>query len=270
MSVSPSLLNPVRAVFLCIALFAASVHAANEAALLELWKQHVATPDDHEAVIKACDGFLAANPADPLLPVVHGIEAWHKLRAGRTQEALRLIVPYLSAAPGPVNDGGRMLAMGWMTRLDREKVVAALQLYYRKEVAYPKTLEPLGTETNIPIDARPPLTDRFGSPWAYRLVGFARAAGFTNQKYSLQSPMLGDLSDFKTALKIPYGSRINAVPVQVLPAGSTVAVKFNLGGKGGVAAVGLGQNANDLHLAYVGSQIVVVCDYTHWKIFPKP
>ena len=45
-----------------------------------------------------------------------------------------------------------------MTRLDREKVAAALQLYYRKEVAYPKSLELITTHPKIPAAARPPLT----------------------------------------------------------------------------------------------------------------
>ena len=117
-----------------------TARSANEAALLELWTQHLASPDDHEAVLKSCGSFIAANPVDPLIPVVQGIESWHEFRAGRTAEGVKLIEPYLTAPPGPVTDSARSLALGWMTRMDREKVAAALQISYRKEVAYPKTL----------------------------------------------------------------------------------------------------------------------------------
>lgn len=250
--------------------FLSSARAANEAALLELWQQHLASPDDHDAVIKACESFSIANPGDPLLPVVRGIEGWHHFRAGRTPDGLRMIEPYLSASPGPVTDSARVLTQGWLTRLDREKVATALQLYYRKEIAYPKTLEQLAKHPKIPADAQPPFNDRFGKPWTYRLIGFGKVAGFTDQKYSLQSAVLGDFSEFKAALQIPYASRIVATPAQVVAVpGSTVAAKFNLPGKS-AAVVGLGQATGDLHLAFVGSQIIVVCDYTHWKVFPKP
>ena len=264
------LLHRVCIALICAAVFVSSARAVNEAALLELWQQHLASPDDHEAIIKACESFSIANPGDPLLPVARGIEAWHHFRASRTPDGLRMIEPYLAAPPGPVTDSARALAQGWLTRLDREKVAAALQLYYRKEIAYPKTLDQLARHPKIPADAQPPFTDRFGKPWTYRLIGFGKVQGFADQKYSLQSPTLGDLSEFKTALQTPYASRIIAVPIQVVAApGNTVAVKFNLPGKS-AAVVGLGQATGDLHLAFVGSQIIVVCDYTHWKVFPKP
>ncbi|MEA3212672.1 MAG: hypothetical protein QOE70_5729 [Chthoniobacter sp.] len=249
--------------FWAICFASLTAHAAEEEAVLELWKQHLATPDDHEAVVKACQEFTGAHAGDPLLPVVRGLEAWHTLRAGRRAEALQLMAADLTAPPGPVTDGARRLALGWMTRVDREQVAAALQAYYRKQVAYPKSLEQLPQET------RPPLSDRFGKPWTYKLTGFAKLPGFTDQKYSLQSAVLGDVSDFKGAVQLPYAARIVAVPVQVLPApGDTLAVKFNLAR--GAAVVGMGQAAGDLYLAYVGTRIVVVCDFTHWKIFPRP
>lgn len=234
-----------------------SAHAANEAALLELWNQHIAKPDDHDAAIKTCRAFAEANANDPLLPIAHGIEAWHHFRAGREADALRLTEPYLAAPAGAVNDGARRVALGWLTRLDREKVAAALQGYYRKNVAFPKSLDQLA--------AGPPRTDRFGKPWAYQLTGFTKLRGFTDQKYSLQSSVLGDLSETKSALAVPYASRIAATPAQI----TGDAVRFNIPGKG-AALLGAGQAAGDLHLAFVGSQFVVVCDFTHWKIFPRP
>jgi hypothetical protein len=250
--------------------FTLCVHAANEAALHELWQEHIAKPDEHDDAIKACRSFATVNANDPLLPVVQGIEAWHHFRASRAADAWRILQPHLTAPAGPVTDAARALAQGWFTRLDREKVAAALQIFYRKEVAYPKMLDLIAKHPKIPAEARPPFMDRFGQPWDYRLTGFAKA-GFADQKYSLQSTALGDLSDMKSAIAAPYASRIQATPVQIVAApGNTVAVKFNNVGKAGTAIVAVGQATGDLHVAFAGSSIVVVCDHTHWKIFPKP
>jgi hypothetical protein len=246
-----------------------SLHAADEDGLLELWKLHMETPDDHEAVIKACREFATAHPGDPLLPVVRGFEEWRTLRAGRQQEALQMIAADLTAPAGPVNDGARWIALGWMTRVDREQVLPALQAYYRKEAAYPKTLEQVAAHPKLKHETQPPWRDRFGKPWDYQLTGFAKLKGFTDQKYSLRSAVLGDVSDLKSAVALPYAARISAVPVEVIPApGNTLAVKLNLAGK--VALVGVGLAADDIHVAFVGAKIVVVCDHTHWKIFPRP
>lgn len=246
-----------------VAWWSVTARAADEDALLELWKQHLATPEDHEAVLKACSEFAVEHAVDPLLPIVRGLETWHKLRAGRRSEALQGMATDATAPAGAVHDGARRIALGWITRVDREQVAAALQVYYRKQVAYPKSLD------QLPADARPPLNDRFGKPWNYKLTGFAKVPGFADQKYSLQSAALGDTSDFKAAVQLPYAARIAAVPVQILAApGNTQAVKFNLGGS--AAVVGVGQSAGDLYLAFVGAKIVVVCDYTHWKILSRP
>ena len=119
--------------------------------------------------------------------------------------------------------------------------------------------------------ARPPMTDRMGRPWSYRLVSLGKLSGLADQKYVLQSTALGELTELAAAVQAPYGSSIQAVPAQVLPAiGEIVPVKFKLSGKGGTAVVQAGQATGDLYLAFVGSKIVVVCDYTHWKILPRP
>ncbi|MEO6739609.1 MAG: hypothetical protein ABIP20_05105 [Chthoniobacteraceae bacterium] len=268
MAARTPLLLRIVATLICIS---ACVHAANEAALLELWNQHIATPEEHDETIKACRAFATANANDPLLPVVQDIEAWHHFRAGRAQDAWRILQPQLTAPVGPITNAARALAQGWFTRLDREKVAASLQIYYRKEVAYPKTLDLIAKHPKIPAEVRPPFIDRFGQPWNYQLTGFAKATGFPDQKYSLQSTTLGDLSELKAAIAAPYASRIRAVPVGIVPApGNTFAVKFTNVGKAGTAIVAVGQASGDLHVAFAGSSIVVVCDHTHWKVFPKP
>lgn len=246
-----------------------SARAAEEDALLELWKQQMETPDDHDAVIKACREFATTHAADPLLPVVRGFETWRMLRAGREPEAFKMIEADLVAPAGPVNDGARRLALGWMSRADREQVLPALQAYFRKEIAYPKTLEQVAAHPKLKALPQPPWRDRFGKPWDYSLTGFAKVKGFADQKYALRSAVLGDTSELKAALKLPYASRISAVPQQVIPApGNTQAVKFNLAGS--TAIVGVGQATGDLHVAFVGAKIIVVCDFTHWRILPRP
>ena len=245
--------------------------AANETALLALWKEHLAAPANHDGIRKVCQKFVADNRSDPLIPVAQGIEIWHLLQAGNLAEATRLLEAQLAAPTGPVTDGARLLAKGWLTRLDREKAVAALQLYYRKEVAYPPSLDALASHPAIPAQSRPPAADRFGKPWSYQLVGYGSLAGFANQKYTLQSPNLGGLSDLRAALKAPYGSSIQAEPVQMITRdGANVAVQFAIPRSTGAMLLGINAEANGLHLAFVGAHIVAVCDATHWKIFPKP
>ena len=261
----PRFLLFVWAVLLC----SVAARAADEDGLLELWKQHMATPDDHDAVIAACREFSKAHAGDPLLPVVRGLDEWHTLRSGKEDEALAMIEADMALPPSQVNDGARRIAFAWMTRKDREKVAAALQSYYRKEIAYPKDLAQLAAHPKLKSGPQPPATDRFGKPWNYMLTGFEKVKGFADQKYSLRSALLGDVSDLKSAVKLPYASRISVVPQQVIPApGGTLAVKFSFGKT--TAVVGVGTATGELYVAFVGTKIIVVCDYTHWKIFPRP
>ncbi len=247
-------------VFCLGGIFAA--HGADEDALQDLWKQHITTPDDHDGLIKACGEFTGSHANDPLLPVVRGLEEWHRMKAGQKEEWEKMLGADLALPSGSLNDGARRLALAWLTRIDREQVAAALQDFYRKQVAYPKSLD-------LVAAAKPPMNDRFGKPWAYRLTGFAKLPGFTDQKYSLQSAVLGELSELKAAQQLPYAARIKAVPVQVVAgAGNAPAVKFNFGNVAGV--VNVGQSAGELFLAYSGTQIIVVCDLAHWKVLPRP
>lgn len=249
-------------VAVCCSSFAA--RAAEEAALMALWKQHTEAPDAHEAMIKACRTFASTHSGDPLLPVARGMEAWHLLRCGRQDEAVQILTSDLSLPPGPVTDGARRMAQAWMTRLDRDLVTAALRAYYRKHVAYPKTLD------QLPVEGRPPLMDRFGKPWSYKLTGLAKVPGFEDQKYSLQSAALGDQSDFKAALALPHASQLVAVPQEVIatPGSSGQAVKFQVGGTS--VLLGVGQATGSLRLAFVGDKILVICDDSAWKILPRP
>jgi hypothetical protein len=229
----------------------------------------MSTPEDHEAVIKACEDFCAKKPRDAFVPVVRGIQAWRTLRTGRREEAFSMWEADLALPPSPINDAARRLAQSWLSRKDREQVAAALQSYYRKEIAYPKDLAQCAANPKLKNAPKPPETDRFGKPWVYSLSGFEKLKGFENQKFTLSSAVLGPLSELKAAEKLPYGSRITGVPMQVLPMpDNTLAVKFNYGNNTSVTL--MGSSSRDVHLAYVGTRFIVVSDYNHWKLLPRP
>ena len=59
------------------------------------------------------------------------------------------------------------------------------------------------------------------------------------------------------------------MPQQVFPgADSKPVVKFNIAGKS--AIIGLGQAGANVHLAFVGTKIVVIYTDTYWKICLRP
>jgi len=260
----------------CLSVFALSMvllvgpaRAADEDGLVNLWKQHMTARDDHESVIAACRAFSATHASDPLLVVAHGIEKWRTLRAGKREEAFAMYEADFALPPSPINECARRLASGWMTRADREKVAAALQAFYRKEVAYPKDLAQVTMHPRLKNEPKAPETDRFGKPWSYTLTNLEKFQGLTDQKYSLRSSVLGDLSDLKVAEKLPYGARITAVPQRVIAMpDNTAAVSFNTGTTSSLSMLGPG--TGDLHLAFIGAKIIVVCDHTHWKLFSRP
>jgi hypothetical protein len=258
-------------VLVSCAFFALHARAANEAALLELWQEHIGAPTKYDDVIASCRAFATRNASDPLLPVVHGIEAWHHIAAGRPADGARLLEPYLSAPAGPITDGARAVAKGWFTRWDREKLKDALRLYYRKEIGFPKTLDQLASYKKLPAGTPVPLLDRFGKPWNYRLTGFQSVQGLSDQKYTLLSDALGETSDLQAATKLAYAARITVVPKEIVttPTGG-LAVKFQDSANGKTALVSVGTNSGELHVAFAGQSILVVCDHAHWKIYPKP
>lgn len=238
---------------------------ANEKAFQDLWDRHLAAAGDHALAIQACDAFAARNPADPLLPAAAGIKAWHLLQAGKTEAAAGILQSSLAGGTDSVAAGAALVAKGWLTRLDREKLLPALRAYYRHEVAYPAKLDDLFKHPKTVEASQLPANDRFGEAWEYRLAGFAKVAGFQNQRFELQSRRLGALSDLATALKAPYGLATPVKPVKLLP-GSPPMVAFKQGAAAG--AIAAGQEFGGVHLAYLGEQVLVVCDPSGWMLFP--
>jgi hypothetical protein len=249
--------------------FLSTVKAADEDGLVALWRQHMTTQDEHEAVIAACRTFTSSNPGDPLCVVARGIEAWRTLRTGRREEAFAIYAADLELPSSPLNDAARRLASAWMTRADRDKVEASLRTYYRKEIAYPRDLAQISSHPKFKNEPKPTATDRFGKPWIYHPAALEKLKGLSDQRYTLRSEVLGDLSDLKTAEALPYASRILAVPQRIVPMpDNTMAVSFKNGTSTVLSTIGPG--TGDLHLAFIGYKIIVVCDLTHWKLLPRP
>jgi hypothetical protein len=163
-----------------------------------------------------------------------------------------------------------------------ERIKKALQFYYRREIAYPDTLNSLAAYSALPKEMAFPMKDRGGNQWAYRLVGIRHMPGLLDQKYRLRSRMLGSGSDLAQALKVPYAERIRVRPlgVQSVVRGRAI-VKIEILStpddsadikdpkKNQTVLAGVDTWTEDVLLAYAGRYLILMCDRYHWKIFPK-
>jgi hypothetical protein len=255
-----------RLAFTVLLLLGPLAAPGGERELWMVWQRHMASPDDHAGVVDACRGYAATLPQDTFLPVIHGIEAWHLLRAGRAAEGIRVLTPYLNRAESPLEKGGQRLARAWVTRLQREWVVDALQAHYRLEICYPQDLDSLPDAESLPR------TDAWGTPWRYRLTGFQDVPGFRDQKYKLESVSIQPPHDVAAALAVPYGDRMVARPVRV-PQSQTLLKLETMAPEGTKDAVvsQAGESVDGIYIAHVGRNLVVLCDSLHWKVLPwKP
>ncbi len=245
-----------------------------EAAAWQAWTRQQAAPAAHAEHADAWRALAADSPAgDALVPVAHTLAAWHELRNGRVAEAEALLVPYANAdsALGTLR-GARDVARAWLTCLDREQLVAALEAYRVAEVRYPEQLDAL---RNRPLPARAGrvvFQDRWGSPWEYRLERLRSMPALTGQRYTLSSRALGDVSELKTALALAYAARIVWTPTQVRPVPDRppmVTFEHDAGLERAVSVPSGAAHAG-LRVAYVSPALVIVSDRLHWKFFRTP
>lgn len=263
----------LRAVLICCAALAlgggSAAFAANETKFLEIWKRHELLPDKHDDIVELCRKFAQDNPGDELLEAVRSMEAWHHLAAGRPAEAWAIYESQRSLDSTPVASAASRVAKGWLSRRDRERVVQALKAYYNQEIRYPGAISEIASNSKIPSDLHPPVTDAFGEPWAYSLSG--KIPGFEHQKYSLACSELGERSELSPSLTLPYAAHLTATPQAVIPGpGGESMIRFQDSKTNAVAMLSEGKSSQQFQLAHVGNRIVVVCDATHWKVFPKP
>lgn len=246
-----------------------AANAADERGLWTLWTQHREAPDQHTAIVDACAAFETSSPQDPFLAVSRTLAAWHLLKAGQRDAARARLVPLVSDRRSNLAVAAADMARQWLTRLDRLLVMDALRDVYRKDVAFPESLAALKA---IPADRRPPLTDRWGDPWDYRLIGFKYLKGALDQKYQLRSVRLGDDSELEAALQVPYASRITlGSPTRILTAGTSVIAEFETEGTQGkrTQRISVGSRSAGILFAHMGQYLVVLSDGDHWSILPK-
>jgi hypothetical protein len=270
------------AVLFCGMVSVAPARELNEQALLKLWTAQSTSPEDHAAVIQACTDYAKANPADPGIPVSRTLAAWHLLKLGKTEESAALFKPYLKSSSDPIRKGASLLAKAWMTRFDALAVKEALQLYYRREFKYPRTLMEFKTGKALKDTTLPPLADRWGLSWSYKLAGFKHLPNMLDQKYELQSSRLGGTTDFKKALAIPYGEELLLQVGKVRTVGENVIVELVRVERskdplkpyrplpGSAFMINEGRSSKDIFLAYVGSRMIILAGLNHWTILPRP
>jgi hypothetical protein len=212
-----------------------SAAAPHDDAFIRVWSLHRQMPDDHAAVAAACREAIGRLGADdtavlgPYLPVVRTLEGWRLLQAGRTAEAAAAFEAALDRgrADGDTRQhAADNLARRWLSRIDREKVVAALNTYHREHVAFP---DELSAFQNWAADARPPLRDRKGEPWSYQLAGFRRLKVGGQQRYTLFSRSIGRET---SALDAALALRPPDLPVAFVRknTGSPALAEFRIGG----------------------------------------
>ncbi len=247
------------------AAWVAAVAAADEQdqALL-LWRAQAKTPTNHAAHAVAWRAMESQFPSGELRPVIRGFAAWHLLKSGGTNDAVTLLEAMSLGKSTPVEQAAAEMARRWLTRLDRERVRAALKAQYQKDVAFPPALDVLRA---LPEAERPPLTDRFGSPWQYAIDGFKRIAPTRGQRYRLGSSQLGESSDLAAALARPYGA--GATPPRPLRRGADgTAIIFLVGTERPVVSVGT--KVGGWMLAWAGSKLLVMSDGDYWALLPSP
>jgi hypothetical protein len=237
----------------------------DERSLWLLWCEHTNAVNDHVAVASACSEFQARLPRDPLSVVARGCGAWHQLKVGRTNEAVALFEAMLAVPPGgtALQLAGAEMARGWLTRLDREVVRRALKTVYLRDVEFPASLEPLKA---LKLKEMPAFADRWGTPWSYRLSGAIK--GLEKQQYRLESTHLESTSDLTKELAVPYASRIHFEPLGAVP-GSTDVFEFTSARRKSIL-LQVGRQMDGITIAYLGVNLLVMTDGSHWRVLMKP
>ena len=239
----------------------------NENGLWLVWMSHTNAVTDHVAIAEAWQAFRTKAPADPLAVVAQGMEAWHLLQAGKTNDAARLLEPMVPLSGDALHKAGADMARGWLTRLDRELVRAALKRVYLRDVEFPASLEGIKT---LKVVTLPPFTDRWNQPWSYRPDGLPTIKGTMGQRYVLESARLGASSDLAEALAVPYASRITIEPVRIIGSAETgESVEFSSSSRKSFALT-VGTEMDGITFAFIGKNIIVLADKDHWRVVPKP
>lgn len=262
------LLSRLTALGLLLVLASGAARAqapADEAALLNIWK--ALSPSNSDEAVRYCAAFQKQYAASPLTVVTRGLAGWGALHVGdRGDNVVKLFEGMLSDARGPLAEAGATMARRWLTRLDREKVRAALAKAYIEHVAYPAGLDALA---KLPEGERPPLSDRWGRAWRYRPAELKHIRGIAGQKYVLESANIDGDSDLRQALRKPYDVVTKLRPVRVLSREKgRESVNFTAGSE--PVALSVGSRYRELTLVHVGPAAIVLTDGDRWTVLPCP
>lgn len=235
---------------------------------MALWRAQAQSPSNHAAHAAAWRAAEQQFPSGELRPLVRGFAAWHLLKAGATNDASTVLEAMTLGKATHLEQAGAEMARRWLTRLDRERVRVALREQYQRDVAFPPTLEPVRA---LPEAGRPPLADRFGSPWQYSIDGFKVIRGTRGQRYRLLSAALGETSDLAGALARPYGA--GATPPKPLRrvsagAGGAAAFMFEVATERPVVSVGT--KVAGWTLAWASDRMLVMSDGDYWALVAPP
>lgn len=239
--------------------------APDERGLWKVWVSHTNAPDDHLAFLAACREYTAKTNQDPLVVVARGLEAWHLLKSGSTNEAMHVLNTMLAVPENasPLQKAGADIARSWMTRIDREMVRLVLKKIYLRDIEFPESLDAIKA---LKIKRMPPFEDRWGKSWVYKRGSSIK--GMEKQLYTLESTRLGSKSDIRKALAMPYAVGINLEPVRV-SAVSSDTFEFSSPSRKSIL-LQAGADMEGVTLAYIGVNIIVMADDNHWRVVLKP
>jgi len=263
---------PSSALLLLLFVSATPVFASrpDEAALQTLWAGQQKDSGNHTAQAQDAAAFEQHFPSSPLVPVARGLAAWHLLESGDFEDARHVLETMTStstATTSPVAAIGVEMARRWLTRLDREQVVVALQKVYAEDLEYPETLSAVCT---LPSQFHPPMTDRWGAAWIYTPTAFKNLQTGDRQTFALESTKLGASSPLKTALALPYAAGFTFTPAKVMPSIGGKAVIMFQSTDGRTDTLSEGAAASDLAFACQGDEILILSSGDYWSIQPRP
>ena len=260
----------------------AEFRAPDEKAIWALWKRHLAEPEAHEDIVKACRTFIVRKPQDPYVVVARGIMAWHLLKSDKIEDATEVLI-LLGQSPNTsqsrmeairltrsekLHEFGIEMARRWLTRIDRERLCDVLRKYYVKKVQYPRKLSELDSLTE---GKKLPMRDRWNRTWSYRVSSYENVTNTYGQKFRLVSPTLGDASALADTLELAYASRITLKPVKLFSSGGKrQMIEFKSPNKDGSIFLRVGTQIEGVFFAYEGDRLIVLSDGDHWCVLPKP
>ena len=239
---------------------------------MRIWALHRQANADHAAVVAACRAAAEQRleSDQPALaryyPVVRTIEGWHLLQAKRQAEAVKAFEAALD--PQRSNDftirAADTMARRWLSRLDREKVVAALKKYHTAEVEFPADLTALAS---LPQEEQPPLRDRLGDAWSYRLTEFRRLKAAKAQRYLLYSISIGrESSALDTAISLPYRNTTVSFTRQNNTEPAIVELRIGEAPATRTALIQMGNRFEELRVITLDSRgrYLLLCDDDFW------